>query len=30
MKIAMILAASDNEVIGKNNQLPWHIPAELK
>lgn len=30
MKIAMILAASDNDVIGKNNQLPWHIPAELK
>ncbi|MCY4045518.1 MAG: dihydrofolate reductase [Cellvibrionales bacterium] len=29
MKISMILAASDNDVIGKNNQLPWHIPAEL-
>lgn len=25
-----IVAMADNRVIGKNNQLPWHLPADLK
>lgn len=28
--ISIILAASQNNVIGKNNDLPWHLPADLK
>lgn len=27
--ISAILAMSENRVIGKNNQLPWHLPADL-
>lgn len=30
MKIAMVMAAAENGVIGKNNQLPWHLPADLR
>lgn len=30
MKISMIAAMSKNRVIGANNQLPWHIPEDLK
>jgi dihydrofolate reductase len=30
MKIAMIAAMANNRVIGKNNQMPWHLPADLK
>ncbi|MEJ7737316.1 MAG: dihydrofolate reductase [Chitinophagaceae bacterium] len=30
MLVSFILAASDNNVIGKNNQLPWHLPNDLK
>ena len=26
----MIVAASDNNAIGKNNQMLWHLPADLK
>ena len=29
MKIAIILATSLNHVIGKDNKLPWHLPADL-
>lgn len=29
-KISIIAAVSDNYVIGKNNTLPWHLPADLK
>jgi dihydrofolate reductase len=30
MKISLIVAKSKNNVIGKNNQLPWHLPADLQ
>jgi dihydrofolate reductase len=30
MRIAAITAMSENRVIGKNNQLPWHLPADLR
>ncbi|MEW9798466.1 type 3 dihydrofolate reductase [Alteromonas sp. CYL-A6] len=30
MKIAMIAAMADNRVIGKDNGMPWHLPADLK
>lgn len=26
----MIVAKTDNHVIGKNNGMPWHLPADLK
>ncbi|OGT48457.1 MAG: hypothetical protein A3E82_03935 [Gammaproteobacteria bacterium RIFCSPHIGHO2_12_FULL_38_11] len=29
MKISLIVAKSKNNVIGNNNQLPWHLPADL-
>lgn len=28
--ISLLLAADENNVIGNNNQLPWHLPADLK
>lgn len=28
--ISLIVAKADNNVIGHNNQLPWHLPADLK
>lgn len=28
--ISAIVAMSENHVIGKNNHLPWHLPADLK
>jgi len=30
MTLALIVAASENNVIGKNNQLPWYLPGDLK
>lgn len=30
MTISFVVAASDNNVIGKNNQLLWHLPNDLK
>ena len=30
MKLALIVAAAANGVIGRNNQLPWHLPEDLQ
>ncbi|MFE4813864.1 dihydrofolate reductase [Peribacillus simplex] len=28
--ISLIVAMDQNRVIGKNNELPWHLPADLQ
>lgn len=30
MIISLIAAVAENNVIGKNNDLPWHLPADMK
>ena len=30
MKISIIVAMAANGVIGQDNELPWHLPADLK
>lgn len=30
MKISMIAAMANQRVIGKDNKMPWHLPADLK
>ena len=30
MKISIIVAMDSNGVIGKDNELPWHLPADLQ
>jgi dihydrofolate reductase len=30
MSLSAIVAMSKNRVIGKDNQLPWHLPKDLK
>ena len=30
MKLSLIAAMAHHRVIGKNNQLPWHLPADLR
>ena len=30
MIISLIVAASENNVIGKDNAIPWHLPDDLK
>lgn len=29
-KLSLIVAVADNNVIGLNNKMPWHIPADFK
>ena len=29
MRLSIIVAMDDNQLIGKNNDLPWHLPADL-
>lgn len=29
MKLSIIVAMDDNQLIGKDNALPWHLPADL-
>jgi dihydrofolate reductase len=30
MTLSLIVAVSENNVIGKDNKLPWYLPADLK
>ena len=30
MRISIIVAVAENGVIGRDNDLPWHLPADLK
>jgi dihydrofolate reductase len=30
MKISIVVAMAANRVIGRDNQLPWHLPADLR
>ncbi len=30
MKLSVIIAIAENKVIGKGDQLPWHLSADLK
>ena len=30
MKVALVVAMARNGVIGRDNQLPWHLPEDLK
>ena len=30
MKLSLIAAISRNNVIGKDNKMPWHLPADLR
>lgn len=30
MSLSIIVAVADNFVIGKNNDMPWHLPRDLK
>ena len=30
MKLTIVAAIAKNNVIGKNNSLPWHIPEDLR
>ena len=29
-RISLIVAMSRNRVIGRDNRLPWHLPADLR
>ncbi|MDR2214445.1 MAG: dihydrofolate reductase [Nevskiaceae bacterium] len=29
MRLSAVVAATENDVIGRGNQMPWHLPADL-
>src|SRR5450432_4215414 len=29
-ELELVVAVSQNDVIGRGNQLPWHLPADLR
>ena len=28
--LELVIAVAENDVIGRGNQLPWHLPADLR
>lgn len=30
LRLSLLVAMAKNQVIGRNNELPWHLPADLK
>lgn len=30
LPVSLIVAATRNQVIGLENQMPWHLPADLR
>ncbi|MFT4612927.1 MAG: dihydrofolate reductase [Bacteroidia bacterium] len=30
LPLALIVAAAENDIIGRNNALPWHLPEDMK
>jgi hypothetical protein len=28
--LELVLAVAENDVIGRGNRLPWHLPADLR
>jgi dihydrofolate reductase len=30
MRLSLILAMAENRVFGRGNDLPWHLPDDLK
>ena len=30
MRLTAVVAATENDVIGRDNGMPWHLPADLK
>jgi len=30
LPVSLIVAATRNQVIGRDNQMPWHLPADLR
>jgi dihydrofolate reductase len=30
MRLTAVVAATENDVIGRDNGMPWHLPADLQ